>query len=50
MEEMVRMLPEPTRLVLIQQADHFFTGHLDALRRALKLWIEDMLRSGGVAV
>ncbi len=50
LEEMVRTLPEPTRLVLIPQADHFFTGHLDAMRDVLKAWIEDMLRSGRVAV
>jgi alpha/beta superfamily hydrolase len=50
LEEMVRTLPEPTRLVLIPQADHFFTGHLDAMRGALKAWIEDMLRAGRVAV
>jgi len=50
LEEMARTLSEPTRLVLIPQADHFFTGHLDAMRGALKAWIEDMLRSGRVAV
>jgi hypothetical protein len=50
LEEMVRMLPEPARLVLIPQADHFFTGHLDAMRGILKAWIEDMLRSDRVAV
>ena len=50
LEEMVRTLPEPTRLVLIPQADHFFTGHLDPMRGALKTWIEDMLRAGRVAV
>ena len=50
LEELVRKLPEPARLVLIPQADHFFTGHLDAMRDVLKAWIEDMLRYGRVAV
>jgi alpha/beta superfamily hydrolase len=50
LEQMVRTLPEPTRLVLIPEADHFFTGHLDGLHGALKSWIEDMLRSARVAV
>jgi alpha/beta superfamily hydrolase len=50
LEELVRELPEPARLVLIPQADHFFTGHLDAMRDVLKAWIEDMLRYGRVAV
>jgi alpha/beta superfamily hydrolase len=44
LQEMVRMLPEPKRLVLIPQADHFFTGHLDAMRGVLKGWIEETLR------
>jgi alpha/beta superfamily hydrolase len=47
---MVRTLPEPASLVLIPQADHFFTGHLDELRAALKSWLEDMRRCGRVAV
>jgi alpha/beta superfamily hydrolase len=47
---MVRTLPEPASLVLIPRADHFFTGHLDELRAALKSWLEDMLRGGRVAV
>lgn len=50
LEERVRTLPGPTRLVMIPQADHFFTGHLDSMRRALKAWLEDMLRIGSVAV
>ena len=49
LEELVRTLPD-ARLVLIPQADHFFTGHLDAMRGVLTAWIEDMLRSGRVAV
>jgi hypothetical protein len=50
LEEMVRTLPEPASLMLIPQADHFFTGHLDELRAALKSWLEDMRRCGRVAV
>ncbi len=50
LEEMVRTLPEPARLVLIPQADHFFTGHLEALREALRAGIEEMLRCDRVAV
>ncbi len=48
--ELVGGLPAPARLVLIPEADHFFTGHLEGMRKALKAWVEEMLRSGGVAV
>lgn len=30
--------PEPRRLVVIEQADHFFTGKLDALEQAITAW------------
>jgi alpha/beta superfamily hydrolase len=50
LEEMVRTLPEPARLVLIPHADHFFTGHLEAMRETLRAGIEEMLRFDGVAV
>ena len=33
--------PEPKRLVLIDQADHFFTGHLPAMQAALGQWLRE---------
>ena len=33
----------PKRIVFIQNADHFFTGHLDEMRTALESWLEDVL-------
>ncbi len=33
---------EPKRLVLIPDADHFFTGHLEELRDALSLWVREV--------
>jgi alpha/beta superfamily hydrolase len=50
LEEMVSTLPPPTRLVFIPEADHFFTGRLDAMRTALKAWLEEMLHARRVAV
>ena len=35
---LVESLPEPRRLVVVPGADHFFSGHLDALRQAVSEW------------
>jgi alpha/beta superfamily hydrolase len=34
---------EPKRLVVIPEADHFFTGHLEEMRNALSLWVRELL-------
>jgi alpha/beta superfamily hydrolase len=34
---------EPKRLVVIPEADHFFTGHLDEMRAALRGWVGEVL-------
>lgn len=34
---------EPKRLVVIPEADHFFTGHLDQMRAALSLWVREVV-------
>ena len=36
--ELVLGLPEPRTLVVVPEADHFFTGHLDALQEAVRAW------------
>jgi hypothetical protein len=33
--------PEPKHLILIDQADHFFTGHLPAMQAALGQWLRE---------
>ncbi len=38
-EELVRTLEEPKRLVFVEQADHFLTGKLDQLDRAIREWM-----------
>jgi alpha/beta superfamily hydrolase len=35
--------PQPKHLVLIDQADHFFLGHLPAMQAALRQWLRDTL-------
>jgi alpha/beta superfamily hydrolase len=38
-ESLVRELPGENRLVLVENADHFFTGHLDQLDDAITTWL-----------
>jgi alpha/beta superfamily hydrolase len=40
MRNLVAPLPEPKRLVVIEGADHFFTGRLDDLQSAISSWAE----------
>jgi alpha/beta superfamily hydrolase len=35
---LVEPLPPPRRVVIVPGADHFFTGHLDALQQAVEQW------------
>jgi alpha/beta superfamily hydrolase len=39
-ENVVASFPEPKRLIFVEQADHFFTGKLDQLDRAITEWIK----------
>jgi alpha/beta superfamily hydrolase len=37
--------PDPKRLVLVPGADHFFTGHLEAMQAALGKWLHETFPS-----
>ncbi len=39
LEELVARIPEPKKLVIIEGADHFFSGHLADLRRNIEDWL-----------
>ncbi len=41
LEALVRALPEPKKLVLIEGADHFFEGRLRELREAIETWVKE---------
>lgn len=43
LKDLVMRIPEPKRLVLIPDADHFFSGHLDEYRSAIERWVEETL-------
>jgi uncharacterized protein len=42
-EALFAMLPEPKRLIIVENADHFFTGHLDQAGAAIGAWLDEQL-------
>ena len=38
-EALFAAIPEPKRLVIVEGADHFFAGHLDAIGIAIDAWL-----------
>ena len=42
-EALFATIPEPKRLVIVENADHFFAGHLDAIGTAIDAWLDDAL-------
>jgi uncharacterized protein len=41
MDALFATIPEPKRLVVVDGADHFFTGKLDAVGSAIDTWLND---------
>jgi uncharacterized protein len=41
-EALFATLPEPKRLVIVDDADHFFTGRLDAVSAAMGAWLDQI--------
>jgi alpha/beta superfamily hydrolase len=41
LEALVRSLPEPKKLVVVEGADHFFEGRLRELREAIETWVKE---------
>ena len=42
-EALFTTIPEPKRLVIVEGADHFFAGHLDAIGTAIDAWFDQPL-------
>jgi uncharacterized protein len=42
LQEIFARAAEPKRLVMIPEADHFFAGHLDEMREAIKSWVGEL--------
>jgi alpha/beta superfamily hydrolase len=40
-EALFDTLPEPKKLVTVENADHFFTGKLDQMTTALGAWMDE---------
>jgi alpha/beta superfamily hydrolase len=45
LEELVKSVPGPKKLVLIEGGDHFFEGRLKELREAIEAWVREELRA-----
>jgi uncharacterized protein len=50
LEALVRSLPEPKKLVVIEGADHFFEGRLRELREAIETWVKEAVSSQPSAI
>jgi uncharacterized protein len=50
LEALVRSLPEPKKLVVIEGADHFFEGRLRELREAIETWVKEAVSSPPSAI
>jgi alpha/beta superfamily hydrolase len=50
LEALVRALPEPKKLVVIEGADHFFEGRLRELREAIETWVKEAVSSQSSAI
>jgi alpha/beta superfamily hydrolase len=50
LEALVRSLPEPKKLVVIEGADHFFEGRLRELREAIETWVKEAVGSQPSAI
>jgi alpha/beta superfamily hydrolase len=47
LEKLVATLPDPKRLVFVDDADHFFAGHLPQMRNAVEAWVGETLNPAG---
>ena len=45
-ETLFATLSEPKRLVIVEGADHFFTGHLDEVGAAIRAWLVTTIPPG----
>jgi hypothetical protein len=43
LEQIFANAAEPKRLIVIPEADHFFTGHVEEMRSALSGWVREVL-------
>ena len=50
LEALVRSLPEPKKLIVIEGADHFFEGRLRELREAIEAWVKEVVSSPPSAI
>lgn len=44
LQDLAARVPDPKKLVIIEGADHFFSGHLAELRRAVEEWVRETVK------
>jgi hypothetical protein len=44
LEQLIHQAHSPRRLALIEDADHFFTGRIEPMQKALAGWLQETLR------
>jgi alpha/beta superfamily hydrolase len=47
LEGIVRSLPQPRKLVMVEGADHFFEGRLRELRETIQNWVQETIPGNG---
>lgn len=45
LEQLVGRVAEPKKLVIIEGADHFFSGHMSEMKRAIEEWVRERVSS-----
>ena len=46
LEQLVGRVPEPKWLVIIEGADHFFSGHMGEMKRSVEEWVRETANAG----
>jgi alpha/beta superfamily hydrolase len=41
LEQLVARVAEPKKLVIIEGADHFFSGHMAEMKRVIEEWVRE---------
>lgn len=44
LQDLARKAARPKQLVMVQDADHFFSGHIGAMQQALAAWLKEQMQ------
>jgi alpha/beta superfamily hydrolase len=46
LKKVIELAPEPREIVIVNDADHFFEGHLPEMQAAIRDWISKLFKPG----